>query len=190
MENREKYLFKKQQKEEKLLKKERSKRSKKIIKFSLIFVAGFLILFGAVFGAYSYFSNKTSDLASKIEISSKEYDAGSVSINGGLVTHSFEIKNVGEGNLKINKIWTSCMCTVAKLRVGNDLSPEFGMHTSSLLWSKEIKPGETGYVEVAFDPAFHGPTGTGAITRAIYVSTDNSENKNIEFLLSVNVTEQ
>jgi Protein of unknown function (DUF1573) len=184
-----KYFQRKQLKQEKLAKKERSGKIKKTLKLSFIGAIGILVLCGAVYGLYGYFSKNTVSAASEVEIPSKEYDAGSVSINGGLVTHSFEIKNIGKGNLKISGIRTSCMCTTAKLKVGDSFSPEFGMHTSSLFWSKDIKPGETGYIEVTFDPAFHGPAGLGSITRGIYVTTDNFENKEIEFLLSANVVE-
>lgn len=185
--SKEKYLLKKKNKEEKLLKKERSKKIKRTVWISFLSIVGVLLVFGVVLAGYKYFSSSGDGSNSKIEVLSKEYDAGSVPIEGGLVTHTFEIKNIGEGSVEINKIWTSCMCTTAKLRVGGDTSPEFGMHTNSLFWSKEIPPGETGYVDVVFDPAFHGPTGTGPITRAIYVSTNNPDNENIEFLLSANV---
>lgn len=106
----------------------------------------------------------------------------------GLVKKTYEIKNTGGGDLKIDKIWTSCDCTTARLKVKDKESPEFGMHTSSLLWSQKIAPGETGFLEATFDPAFHGPQGTGPAVRIVYLSTNDPQNPKAEAKLFANVT--
>jgi hypothetical protein len=185
---KEKYFFKKEKKEQERLDKVKKKRTKKIIKFSLIFLIIVLIASGAVFGIIKYTKNRNFGPA-KAEVPSLEHDAGVVSMADGLVKHSYKIKNIGEGDLEIKGIRTSCMCTTARLRVGDRLGREFGMHDNVALWSEKIAPGETGYLEVAFDPNFHGPGGTGPVTRAVYLSTNDPENKNLEFILVVNVTE-
>lgn len=185
---KEKYLLKRQKKEQERLLKVRRKKINKIIKLSLISLIIILIVGGAVFGTIKFFKGRNFG-APKIEITNLEYNAGTVSMADGLVEHTYEIKNIGPGDLKIKKIWTSCMCTTVRLRVGNKLSSEFGMHNSNSLWSEKIASGETGYLEVAFDPAFHGPGGVGLITRAIYVLTSDPDNKDIEFLLMADVIE-
>lgn len=183
---KEKYLLKKKKKEQDRLSRIRRKKTKKIIKFSLIAI---LIIAGLSFGIFKFLSREKNSGVSKVEAAVIEYDTGTVSMADGLVKHTYKIKSIGEGSLEIKKIWTSCMCTTARLRVGDSLSSEFGMHSNSLFWSKKIAPGETGYLEVAFDPAFHGPSGTGPISRAIYVSTNDPDNKDIEFLLLADVVE-
>lgn len=125
----------------------------------------------------------------KIEISPLEYDAGTVSMAEGLVKRTYEIKNTGEGDLKIDRIWTSCMCTTARLKVGDETSPEFGMHDNPVFWSQKIAPGQISYLEVVFDPAFHGKQGIGGIIRAVYVSSDDAQNQKTEVKLIVNVVE-
>jgi hypothetical protein len=185
---KEKYLLKKEKKEQEHLVKTRKKKNKKIIKFSLIFLIIILITGGAVFGIIKYIGNKNFGTP-KVETFNLEYDAGTISMADGLVKNTYEIKNIGQGDLKINKMWTSCMCTTARLKVGDSWSREFSMHDSSFLWSETIKPGKTAYLEVVFDPNFHGPEGTGPITRAVYVSTNDPENKELEFVLLVNVIE-
>ena len=124
----------------------------------------------------------------KIELSPKSVDLGTVSMADGNVQTVYEVKNIGETNLKIDNVWTSCMCTTAMLKVGDKASPEFGMHTNSSLWSEEILPGEKALLEVTFDPAFHGPEGTGQLTRAIYLSTSDPLNKKAEVRFNINVT--
>lgn len=81
------------------------------------------------------------------------------------------------------------MCTTAKLKVGDKESPEFGMHDNSVFWSQKIAPGQVGYLDVAFDPAYHGPQGTGPVVRAIYFSTDDPQNKTSQVRLLADVTD-
>lgn len=182
---KERYLLKKEKKEQDRLIKTHKKKFRKVIKISVISLVAVLIVGGIVFGIVKSVKNRNLG-DSKVEITELKYDAGVVSMTDGLVKHTYEIKNIGKGDLKIKKIRTSCMCTTARLRVGDSISPEFGMH-DSFSWSKRITPGGTGFLEVTFDPAFHGPEGTGLVTRAIYVSTNDSENKELEFLLTADV---
>ena len=150
----------------------------------LLVVGGTLLISVGLFFGLPFL---TGEGRGKIEINPLEYDAGTVSMIKGLVEKTFEIKNIGEGDLKIASILTSCMCTTARLKVGDKVSPEFGMHTNSTFWSQKITPGETGFLEVTFDPAFHGPLGVGEIIRAIFISSDDPQNKKAEVRLITNV---
>lgn len=180
---RQRRLLRKQQKEQERLRLIRRKKIKKTI---FIFLLVVLIAGGIIFGLLSRLSSESQGMP-RIEISEKEYDAGTVSMAAGLVKHTYEIKNKGDGDLKINRIWTSCMCTTAHLKVGDKISSEFGMHSAPVFWSQKIAPGETGYLGITFDPGFHGPQGTGPVIRTIYLSTSDPQNKKIEFRLSANV---
>lgn len=186
---KEKYLLKKQKKEQERLLKARRKKIKKIIKITLFLV---LITAGIAWGLISYLSREPQEShpgVPKIEISPKEYDAGTISMAEGLLRHTFEIKNIGEGDLKIDRLWTSCMCTTAILKIGDKTSPKFGMHDNPAFWSEKIAPGETGLLEVTFDPAFHGPGGTGRAIRAVYLSTNDPKNQKAELRLIANVVQ-
>lgn len=152
-----------------------------MVKLTIFVIGGtFLIAALLVFGL-----NGTGQ--GRIEINPLKHDVGTVSIVEGFVKRTFEIQNTGEGDLKITAIWTSCMCTMARLKVGDKESPEFGMHSGSLFWSQKIASGQTGFLEVIFDPAFHGDQGTGEIVRAIYISSDDPQNKKVEARLIANV---
>ena len=182
----EKYLLKKQRKEQEQLLKARQKKIKKTIRIAL----PLLLIIGAIsWGLISYLSREPEEThpgTPKMEISPKEYDAGTVSMAEGLVKKTYEIKNTGPGDLKIDKIWTSCVCTTAILRIDEKQSPKFGMHNNPR-WSGKIAPGKTGYLEVAFDPAFHGPEATGPVVRAVYLATNDPQNKKAEVRLMANV---
>lgn len=185
---RKKYLLKRQEKEQRLILLARRQKIRKIVTLiGIVFVGGTIL---AGIGYFIFGMTNTSQENSglpQIEIQPLEYDAGTISMAGGLVKYTYEIQNRGEGDLKIDKIWTSCMCTTARLKVGNKQSPEFGMHNNPPLWSEKITPGETGFLEVTFDPAFHGPKGTGSVVRAIYLSTNDPKNQKAEVRLLANV---
>ncbi len=151
-----------------------------------IIIAVVLILGGLIAGLIVY-SQEKNQLNSKIEVIPQEYNFGTISMADGPVKYTYKIKNIGQGDLKITRIQTSCMCTTAVLKVGNNISPQFGMHTSSLLWSQNIAPEEKGDLEVVFDPGFHGPEGTGETIRGIYVFSNDPQNKKVEIRLIANV---
>ena len=176
-------LRRQQQKEDNLL----LTRRKKIKKTVFILLPIVLLAGGVIFSLLNYSPSKPEETQGtpKIEIVEKEYDAGTISMADKVVKHTFEIKNTGYGDLRIDSIWTSCHCTTAKLKVGDKTSLEFGMDRHST--SQKIAPGQTGFLEVTFDPAFHGPQGTGSVVRAVYLSTDDPQNKKVEVRLVANV---
>lgn len=107
-------------------------------------------------------------------LTENKYDFGTISMANGTVNRDFEIKNDGQGELTINNIKTSCMCTTAVLEVNGEKSEVFAMHAaSSPFWKMKLKPGETGKLTVTFDPNAHGPDATGPITREVTVSSDS-----------------
>jgi len=178
--------FQKQQEEQSA--RLRQIRSKKIKKMA-IFIIPVLIIAGAV----AFWAIKSSDTSGnqssdpKMEISASEYDFGTISMAAGTIKKTFEIKNTGASDLKIENIMTSCHCTGASLKVGDKKSPTFGMNGSAF-WSQKIAPGETAELEAIFDPAYHGPAGTGAATREIYFTTNDPGNKDAKVTLNAKVT--
>jgi len=177
-------LLKKEQKEQERLQQARQKKIKKalFILLPILLLAGIIILF-----AKNYTPEKNHPGTPQLEILANEYDAGMVSMADGVVKYTFEIKNIGIGDLKIDSIWTSCHCTTARLTVGDKTSREFGMDKRST--SQKIAPGQTGFLEVVFDPAFHGPQGAGSAVRVVYLSTNDSQNKKVEVKLLANVVQ-
>lgn len=182
MATKEQYDLKKEQAEKERLRQLRSKKNKKIM---IIFLPTLLIIGGIVLAIVNYSPKENQPGTPKIEINPLEYDAGNVSMAAGLIKYTYEIKNIGDGDLKIDSVWTSCHCTTARLTVNDKTSPEFGMNKRSTL--QKIAPEQTGFLEVTFDPAFHGPQGTGLAIRAVYLSTNDSQNKKVEVRLVANV---
>lgn len=127
----------------------------------------------------------------KLELSETFHDWGNIDMRDGKVSHIFKVKNVGEEDLKLANFKTSCMCTEVKLKVKSEKlkveeSPIFGLHTQSD-WVGVIPPGGEGEVEVIFDPAYHGPQGTGSVTRTVNFETNDTANSKVELRLQAYV---
>lgn len=115
---------------------------------------------------------------------SNNYDFGSISMKAGNVTHQFKIRNTGTEGITINKMYTSCMCTTAKLFIGNKQFGPYGMpgHGAIPTIGQTVNPNEEAMVEVVFDPAAHGPAGVGRIVRNITI--ENSAGHPVELTFS------
>lgn len=119
----------------------------------------------------------------KLVLDATSFDLGDVSMASGLAKKTVKITNTGDDNLKISKMLTSCMCTEVSLNVNGKQSPKFGMPghggSGSPTWSQTLKPGESGELEIIFDPLAHGPDAVGPITRTINIfSNDGGQEGN------------
>jgi hypothetical protein len=94
-------------------------------------------------------------------LSVNSYDFGRISIDNGIVSHSFVFRNSGNKSLKINNVRTTCGCTVPS-------------------WTTEdVKPGDEGYIKVDFDPA----GSTGPFHKTIQILS-NASNTNMFLTIS------
>lgn len=127
--------------------------------------------------ACSSASQETLSLSGKVSANSELFhDFGDVDIEGGLIDHRFSFTNVGEDDLMIMNLATSCMCTeaVVALSDGSE-SPVFGMHDPTQ-WNQIVPAGEDFEVIVTYDPMAHGPNATGEINRSVIMTTSSVEN--------------
>lgn len=116
------------------------------------------------------------------------HDFGTISMKNGLVRTAFSIKNSSNAPLSLDKIYTSCMCTEATLKIRGRTRGPFGMPGHGFLAAlrETLAPDEEAEVEVAFDPAAHGPAGVGMIQRAVMLESD--EETLAEIRIKANVT--
>src|SRR3989344_1000982 len=146
----------------------------------------FIISGGSYLVVKSSPSQLSADQSAVATITETSFDWGTIGINNGKVQKTFAIKNNGSSPLKLNNVATPCMCTTAQVVINGQSSPAFGMHVKSS-WSGEVLPGQSAELIVIFDPAFHGPSGVGAITRIITVDTNDSKNPQLSFTATANV---
>ncbi len=117
-----------------------------------------------------------------------DYDFGTISMKNGKVSTIFKIKNTKNNPVTLSKLYTSCMCTDATLKVADKSQGPFGMlgHGFIPKFSETLQPNEEAEIEVVFDPAAHGPSGVGKIQRT--VTLENNAGQPVELLISANVT--
>lgn len=118
----------------------------------------------------------------KIATQNNVYDWGEIKYEGPKATKSFKIKNSGTDILKLYNVKTSCACTSAQIKTEKELSPLFGMHSSSS-WTGEVLPGKEAELTVVFDQQFHGPSGVGPVERIITLQTNDASQPKLEFNL-------
>jgi len=149
-------------------------KSKTIISF-LIIILGIIGLFWWGRSVQkSTSANPSSNLsASAPALSALEtsYDFGKISMAQGLVEKIFEISNPTNQDITVERITTSCMCTLSYISTseGKEKGP-FGMvgHGGTVPKANEIiKAGESRKLRVVFDPNAHGPAGVGIINRVV-----------------------
>lgn len=101
-------------------------------------------------------------------------DFGSISMKNGIVKSNFVITNPLDKTLKLAKLYTSCMCTKASFILNNNLVGTFGMPGHGIVPPLNItlEPNQQATIEVAFDPAAHGPSGIGRIERVVTVEDE------------------
>ncbi|MFQ6013394.1 MAG: hypothetical protein ACE5LS_07100 [Thermoplasmata archaeon] len=119
----------------------------------------------------------------RIRVTPTSYDFGAIGPELAIVT--FTVENVGEGELVLLAIATSCSCTSAVVTVRGRQSPTFGMHGNPEGWSERLGPGERGQLTVTYDPSFHPDS--GAVLRAVYITSNDPVNQEVQILISANV---
>jgi len=106
------------------------------------------------------------------------YDFGSIQMKNGNVNRMFDITNNTSEDILIERVTTSCMCTVAYIIDGENKKGPFGMPGHGGPVPKPnytIKAGETIQIEAVFDPNAHGPAGVGLIERVVRLEYTNGK---------------
>ena len=120
---------------------------------------------------------------SNLEITPPLYDWGTI-LQDKKAETNIELKNIGDADITIESITTSCMCTTAQFISQDDqFSPEFGMHGNQS-WQGTLKTGETAKLHIVFDPITHNVIGDAE--RSIYLNTNLSADP-FEIKLKANV---
>jgi rhodanese-related sulfurtransferase len=88
----------------------------------------------------------------KIEVSPESWDFGTIS-ETEIKTHIFKVKNIGDKELIIDSIGTSCGCTTAEIS------------------AKQIGPGNSTELKVTFDP--RQTKASGKLKRDIYIESND-----------------
>ena len=152
-------------------------------------IIGAIVTFALLFGGLFFLSRPEPQITvnpqatGQLTVGEAFYDFGSVSMAKGLVARKFTLTNAGLAPAAVIKMYTSCMCTKAKLTSGGKTWGPFGMlgHTAIPDLAVQIDPGQTAEVEVIFDPAAHGPAGVGTIERQVTIEQNGQSPLQLSF---------
>jgi hypothetical protein len=102
-----------------------------------------------------------------IAIDPIEFDFGDVNI-GEIVTQDVVVSNVGNAELVIESVTTSCGCTTAEIE------------------GTRIPPGESTTLKITFDGGAHGDV-TNFYTRQVFIASNDPEQPEIRIEFTANV---
>jgi hypothetical protein len=105
----------------------------------------------------------------EIELSASEFDFGTIP-NTGPVSRTFQVRNVGRGELEISGVSTSCGCTTAEVS------------------TRRLPPGAVSDLTVRYDPQVHDGE-TGQFMRVVYVRSDDPDTPEASLTIRVTVVE-
>ena len=111
-----------------------------------------------------------NDEGPKIKLDKELFDFGQVPQLGGIVSTEFTVSNIGNKDLEINSISTSCGCTSAEIS------------------SEILKPDESATLKIFFDPNFHKEP-DGIFKRTVFLETNDPSNLEAEAKIQVEVLE-
>ncbi len=155
-----------------------------------ILIVGGLVWFSRPAQKTDNQANLRSGAPGELVADAVSFDFGTVSMKNGKVSHTFVLENTGGREMKLTRMYTSCMCTTAMfIKDGKKFGP-YGMpgHGGGITGlNQKLASGEKAQIEVVFDPAAHGPAGVGTIERAVYIENAASSEP-LQLMISAQVT--
>jgi hypothetical protein len=131
--------------------------------------------------------------ASTVKLDKTNFDFGTITQKDGLVNAVFDVTNMGDQDIFLTELYTSCGCTKAQLLYSDGTKSRLysmkGMsNAQDFTIGKNLKPGETVKIKTIFDPNAHGPQGIGYIKRNIMLGTNLKDNPLIQVSFEATVT--
>ncbi len=106
--------------------------------------------------------------APDIDLAQSQTDLG-VIINGEVRTVEVSVQNLGNADLIIEAVTTSCGCTSAAI------TPEV------------ISPGGAATLAVRYDSGVHGPDEIGSVMRQVFIASNDPSDPEVEFRFTAEV---
>lgn len=158
-------------------------------------VIGLLLLLGTVL-FFTVFSVQPVEPTSASAVTeNNRIDLGDIPMKNGTKKLEFVFKNTSDKPIQLTQLYTSCMCTKAKIVTDEKETIYAGMkgHTSGLgpiNPNMVLEPNRTAKVVAEFDPNAHGPQGIGPINRQVIVETNSTTTPQLMFTFTGTVTNE
>jgi hypothetical protein len=116
------------------------------------------------------------------------HDFGLVPVSRGVVSTEVPLANIGEDDLVISFLDSSCGCTTAQIINDGESGPIFGMSShgkSPRDWKTIIAPGKKASLKIFYDPRVH-PNFRGPGTRVVTIFTNAKSTPEKQVRIEVN----
>ena len=150
------------------------KQIRNMKKGRLVLVSGGIML---LITAFFFFNQQASAIKPGDGVLSTPvsiHDFGVVPVSKGRVSVELPLVNIGDGDLIISFLDSSCGCTTARIINGGESGPVFGMSShgrSPGNWRTTIKSGKQAILKIYYDPSVH-PKFRGLATRVITITSN------------------
>lgn len=117
-----------------------------------------------------------------------EHDFGIVPVSKGVVAVEVPLVNIGDDDLIISFLDSSCGCTTARVINGGDEGPVFGMSShgkSPRDWKTIIEPEKQAILKIYYDPSVHSDF-RGPATRVISITSNERSKPEKQVRIKVN----
>ena len=108
----------------------------------------------------------------RIVLGTTSFNFGEVNKAQGKVSTIFKLSNKGAADLVITNLRASCVCTTISLTVDKQKSPYFDNKGAPKDWKMELKPNQSGELEVVLDLA-HQAINVGDLTREVDIISND-----------------
>lgn len=124
-----------------------------------------------------------------ITVVENNVQVGTIEMSKGNIEIPYTFRNDGNEPVALFEGETSCMCTTARVEGNGGTSPRIIMrgHGATASINQVLEPGEEATLIATYDPNAHGPSGTGPISRDVYIKTNSSKTPTVQFRFFGNV---
>lgn len=162
--------------------------------FSIGIISIILLLATVLF--FQVFSVKSvAQTQAMVSTDKTTLELGNISMKNGIKKMKYSFVNSSDQPIKLTQLFTSCMCTKAKLIVDGKESIYAGMQghgggLGPINPNLSLNPNQKAELEVEFDPNAHGPQGVGPINRTVTVETNSTSTPQFLFYFNGVVTKE
>jgi len=172
-----------------MAKKRKSKpQGNKTKQRSLILVSGGIILLGFALFMFLRMPDKIEPGNGVLATPVAVHDFGLVPVSRGTVSAEVPLANIGDDDLVISFLDSSCGCTTAQVINDGERGPLFGMSShgkSPRDWQTTIAPGQKANLKIFYDPLVH-PKFRGPGTRVVTITTNAESTPEKQVRIKVN----
>lgn len=167
-------MGKKRKNKKQLRKPKQDKQAQKPKRNRVLWVVGSALILGIAFFLFNSQAEIIEPGDGKLAIPVSEHNFGIVPVSKGAVSVEVPLVNIGEEDLVISFLDSSCGCTTAQILNNGKKGPVFGMSShgkSPKNWKTVIKPGEKAALKIYYDPLVHAKF-RGPATRVITIMSN------------------